>query len=447
MFGVQATFTNINSNAEAYFGGERTNGVVMSLTTPLIYQPTRGATGQTSRDICYQSDGAENFGYVPQTLLDYMISNRDYVSQYPGLASCLPGGPSIIPVKFCYVAFNETFQTAEGGDLTSSTVVIVTPLGGGMHTPRLPAEPTSQTDNGVLHVESAPPSNPHSLTIISSLPPPPPNSIGGLPPGGPSLITPPPGQPTTITGPTTIPIAAVPAGLEGSTTVIGGSSFVVVPSATTIMPPAAQPLPASLGTITSIGGTPVFVIPSSTTVPAAGLPSGLGSTVTTGGIPFVIIPPTTIPLPASTTGQIFSTTNIAGTPFLLIPGPTSIPVAGAPAGLTGSTILISGTPFFDIPSATSIPALPGHITVIGGTTYDIFSGPTTVPVNPALSLLGKTTVISGTTMVILPGATTVPVNPGGATTPFLQVSVAARGKSSWIGFLMSLAAGFLSRFR
>ena len=37
----------------------------------------------------------ENFGYVPQSLVDWMAQDPDYVSKYPGIASCLPGGPAI----------------------------------------------------------------------------------------------------------------------------------------------------------------------------------------------------------------------------------------------------------------------------------------------------------------------------------------------------------------
>lgn len=41
-------------------------------------------------------DGAtEDFGYVPQALIDWMARDPNYIAQYPGLASCLPGGPPI----------------------------------------------------------------------------------------------------------------------------------------------------------------------------------------------------------------------------------------------------------------------------------------------------------------------------------------------------------------
>lgn len=37
----------------------------------------------------------ENLGYVPQTLIEWMAQDSDYVSKFPGIASCSPGGPSV----------------------------------------------------------------------------------------------------------------------------------------------------------------------------------------------------------------------------------------------------------------------------------------------------------------------------------------------------------------
>ena len=33
-----------------------------------------------------------DYGYVPQTLIDWMAADPNYAAQYPGLESCLPGG-------------------------------------------------------------------------------------------------------------------------------------------------------------------------------------------------------------------------------------------------------------------------------------------------------------------------------------------------------------------
>jgi len=135
------TFSGINSYAEAYFGGlgivgvniadqytdkdghvvhqtSTPSGVVISLTTPFIYAPERGAKGETGDGrACIQTGGTENYGYVPQTVLDYLIANQYYSAQYTGLESCLPGGPSILQEQECQSIAPDIQQA--GGDLTS----------------------------------------------------------------------------------------------------------------------------------------------------------------------------------------------------------------------------------------------------------------------------------------------------------------------------------------
>jgi hypothetical protein len=471
------TFTSMNSNAQAYFGGLNIagltksatytttitdtipysdytdtgtwtwssystyyvnslgqpippqvppTGVTISLTTPFIYQPERGAKGEDDEgQHCLQNTGTENYGYIPQTLLDFLIQNEQYSAQYPGLSSCLPGGPSIIQITSC----NSVLPTVQyaGGDLTSSTVVIVTPPGAAKsqqqgppdvpvtsNSPNPPAStppiplPNPPQSNAPNPPQSTPAQSPASNPPASNPPannptnnPPannPPassttslgaiiNSImGGQPPNTPAPQVP---SPIIIPNPTTIPLNQAPPGLTGSTTVIGGSSFVVVPSATTIL----------------------------------GQPSA----------------PT------------YSTTLILGTPYILIPGPTNIPLSLAPSGLTGITSMISGTVFLLVPSSTSVPGptLPGSMTVIGGTTELVISGPTTVPINPGLQLTGSTTVISGTTMVIISGTQTVPVETGASVLPsYVQISggFESRRLNVWIA-LMSVGLGVLLGLR
>lgn len=93
---------------------------------------------------CAQSPGGSvDFGYVPQTLVDFLVANPAYSSQYPGLASCLPGGPAVSSVKTYtepgpgseskfpaqhFLNFANAVAAA-GGDLTSSTLITVTPSG------------------------------------------------------------------------------------------------------------------------------------------------------------------------------------------------------------------------------------------------------------------------------------------------------------------------------
>ncbi|KAL9015021.1 MAG: hypothetical protein Q9173_000353, partial [Seirophora scorigena] len=104
---------------------------IISFSVPFVYLPLRGATekehvggtgvGLTgpgklddggdenveSRHLLKRAvapqvtltnnfDGAtEDFGYVPQALIDWMVEDPNYMAGYPELASCLPGGPPI----------------------------------------------------------------------------------------------------------------------------------------------------------------------------------------------------------------------------------------------------------------------------------------------------------------------------------------------------------------
>ncbi|KAI4192992.1 MAG: hypothetical protein LQ348_003005 [Seirophora lacunosa] len=99
--------------------------MTISFSTPFVYQPLRGLLQKQNQEVHFlantdvsgqepqkraltpaltltSNDGAvEDFGYVPQTLIDWMAQNPDYAAQYPGLKDCLPGGPSIMPTDTC----------------------------------------------------------------------------------------------------------------------------------------------------------------------------------------------------------------------------------------------------------------------------------------------------------------------------------------------------------
>lgn len=100
----------VNSYANAYFGGSATtkpSGTVLTLATPYIYLPARGSAGLNGTDAngCNRSPGQENFGYPVQAAIDFAAS------QYPQIASCLPGGPSVLPATECSAVSPETEGT------------------------------------------------------------------------------------------------------------------------------------------------------------------------------------------------------------------------------------------------------------------------------------------------------------------------------------------------
>ncbi|KAM0796613.1 hypothetical protein BDR22DRAFT_518639 [Usnea florida] len=94
--------TGINSNAESYFNSsedqrsaalKKPDMVPISFSEPFVYVPLSDPF--PSRVV------NENFGYVPQTLIEWMAQDSGYASKFPGIASCLPGGPSIDFHQIC----------------------------------------------------------------------------------------------------------------------------------------------------------------------------------------------------------------------------------------------------------------------------------------------------------------------------------------------------------
>ena len=89
--------SGINSNAESYFTmGPKLDSAMLTskfemveilFSKPFLYAPLE--------DQFPSNVVNENLGYVPQTLIEWMAQNPEYVSKYPGIASCLPGGPLI----------------------------------------------------------------------------------------------------------------------------------------------------------------------------------------------------------------------------------------------------------------------------------------------------------------------------------------------------------------
>ena len=61
--------------------------VQVSFLKPFVYAPLS--------DQVPSSVVNENFGYVPRSLIEWMAQDSVYVSKFPDIASCLPGGPSI----------------------------------------------------------------------------------------------------------------------------------------------------------------------------------------------------------------------------------------------------------------------------------------------------------------------------------------------------------------
>jgi hypothetical protein len=420
-------------NAGSIVTPQKPTGIVITFPTPFIYLPSRTETSGEV-DICEETGGNENYGYVPQTVLDYMTANPAISSQYPGLANCLPGGPSILRILSC--AFLAPTSQDLAPDLTTSTVITLSAGGffrSGPAAPTVIASQTPlQTPPATSPLASSPASKPSQsqqssaprppLSLSVSLPPPQPpaSSINSVPmPAGSSAFA--GGSQSTPAGPS-IPLGAaispapssVPAGL--SISVLGGSAS-LIPA--TLDNPSSAPPTISVPT----NRAPLVMIP--------------GSTATISGTPVVIISgPTTIPLSSlSGLSTLISgvTTAISGTPVVVITAPTTIalPQTTNPAtpALPGLTTTISGTPVVIISTPATIPIvsgviISGYTTVIGGSTTVFTTG----------TASGKTSVIGGTTAVVVSASQSVTLSPSNAASVPVQVTGGAStfaGKRGW----------------
>ncbi|KAL6717300.1 hypothetical protein ACLMJK_005215 [Lecanora helva] len=155
-------YSGINSYAGWYYGNYGDNSslpyhgdgiktlppsrthVAISFTTPFVYIPSYTSSKSSSATLIsldaveflkpaagYALDPIEKFGYVPQSLIRWIADNPVYASQYPGIGSCLPGGPYIDLGKGdCLLAAPVAPEEAlPAGALTTSSQVTVTSAG------------------------------------------------------------------------------------------------------------------------------------------------------------------------------------------------------------------------------------------------------------------------------------------------------------------------------
>ncbi len=126
-------FTGINSNAEMYFAGATTTNsaaasvvtdislstpylAILSTTTtanalPAVNLPSTGiftqsdfgglkgkrAAGDPTSSVGGYDVSEADYGYVDPFFINFLAQDPNYQKQYPQLAGCLPGGPSIDP--------------------------------------------------------------------------------------------------------------------------------------------------------------------------------------------------------------------------------------------------------------------------------------------------------------------------------------------------------------
>lgn len=90
----------------------------ISLTSTVTYTYSSPAPIDTVND---------NYGFIPSGIIPWMLQNPDYANQYPGLESCLAGGPTITPNTGCVSVAPATAEVVP--DLTASAATTVKGLG------------------------------------------------------------------------------------------------------------------------------------------------------------------------------------------------------------------------------------------------------------------------------------------------------------------------------
>lgn len=360
----------IRSDGETFvYTSPLNTGQVVIFPTPFVYLPSRGASGasgEVGAVICDQTGGNENYGYVPQTVIDYMASVPAISNQFPGIASCIPGGPSILHPNYC-AAVAPTSQSLVG-DLTSGTVLTI---GNGQ----------SQFASSTTKKLPAPSSEPFEDTttpVISS------------------LFNPQTSTPQELTASST-GIIVIPPPLGSITTSIPKS----ITHSPIVSPPTNTPSPLSRDSRPTQQHAPSSSTTSDQNPPNANIPES-----------------------ATTTQPSINTDNVIASALAsaIASAIGATHIGGISASILGSVTTISGSSFVILPSVVTIPVVPsdssaayleGQTTILsGGTTAVIVTGGQTIPImslNPSI-LAKPTTLPDGMTAVVVSSGATVPVD-------------------------------------
>ncbi len=510
MVGDRPRFSGINAYAESYFGSSLYNSQLFNSTsmtstkmthisprsiaeihfaTPFVYLPLKGASEslgimpdvffstfdgtlavytQVNTTISistrhpYNRDNSEpDYGYVPQALIDWMARDADYVSRYPYIASCYPGGPSIKPDNIQVVNGQcEFFEVSPEAatvvpDLTIATHVTVSSAGcfhpGACPTPAPAATPKVATaahtglpvaSEEASVVSPTPEKSQYQQTAVTN-PPTPAPGLGGIiasalggnpfapPPSAPSsnalasevpsLNTPlpSPNVPTPNLPTSNVPISNAPPQIPSTTNLEGGqnplssyaislalsASVVVINGVTSSVPPAGS----DTG---NVAGGPIITVGSqSITLNSASQLVVAGQTLTPGA-PAISIKGTAVSLDSSANSVVVAGSTIALPSAVSAPAITiaSQPitlnsasqyvVAGETLTPGGPAIDIQGTPVSLAPSASAV--------VVAGST--ILLSPTSASL-PTLIIGSQTFTANSASAYIIGGQTLVPGQP------------------------------------
>ena len=520
-------FTGINAYAESYFGGSTNNSRISNSTTgylsygrphriaeihfptPFIYLPLEGANEslssmpsiavstiqgtvyfQTVEDSATTAMGYDNsdgdYGYVPQDLIDWVAKNPNYLSQYPYLASCYPGGPFIKPDNLHAVNGECTANEASPvdlspvSDLTTSTLVSTSSAGcfhpGACPTPAPAATPTpavpANTALPFLTQEApgAPPApeqpQKQQAAVTSSRTTAPgiggmiASAMGGLPfgpspsalaPKGPSPNAPSPNAPvpsavaasldtpspdvpipsTPYTPPQNAPAAKPESGENPPSSYaisLAPSASVIVINGVTMSLPTAEP---DTGNVVE---SPIFTVGSQSITFNSAFQLVVAGQTLTPGAPAITIQGTPVSLDPSSNAVVVAG-NTLPLPSLVSAAAVSITVASQPIILNSLSqyvvagkILTPGAPPINIQGTPVSLAPSASAVVIGGSTIALPVGVS----SPVISIGDQPVTANSASQYIFGSKTLIPGGPA-LIVSGMTISLAPSGTQAVIG--------------
>ena len=425
---------------------------VLPITPPIDLTPSTASVDTDDVD----------YGYVPQTLIDWMAANPNYKAQYPGLASCHPGGPSIKPDRViaesgeCRSSSAAAALASAVPDLTTSSQVTVTSAGcfrpGACQVaapaaspkqaaPAVTAAPENQGPSPSPQqgpVPDAPATSPRLGGIIAS-------ALGGAPagaspkapsPSGENEQNPAPGVPANAPAgalPTTPSSFAISLGPSGSVIVVNGvtSTLPVAGSSPGLSPGqgADKPIPVGSQSITQNSASQ-FVEGGQTLTPGAPAISIQGTSVSLGpSASQVIVADSTIaltpgnapalaPTPAIAAGGQAVSQNSASQ-FVaagqtVTPGAPAISVQGTPVSLgpSGSAVVVAGSTV-PLPGPANAPlfTLGAQPVTANSASQFVVGSQTVVPGAPAITISGTPVSLGTSGSQAIVGSSTIILSP------------------------------------
>lgn len=427
-------------------------GTTLTFDTPFIYAPSwaaTGAFGPGSTDCDGDDKGTVHYGYLPSTLKDYMLGVPQITSQYAGLASCLIAGPPITVRTVCSANAGEV-QLA-GGDLTSSTVIMVTPSAEATSSQALinppistsvaapvssiaPVGPTptpSQTQSPATSVEipvqvpasSSPVQSPSPATLVEA-----PSPVVSTQVQSQSQVEAPAPVSSQVQSQSPATSVQAPSNPQASTAAV---VFPIASSSSQGEDAVASAIASLIGAQPVVNSSPSPTLVVSTnlqTVPYNPASSVQGSTVIAndGQTNIVVAQPTTVPAPTLVVSTNLQTipynpaSSVEGSTIVGNDGQTNIIVSQPTTVQAAAPALVVSTNFATIPYNPA-SSVEGSTIIENGQTNIVVAQPTTNialspsqvanPLAASLQAVGSMTLISGTLNAVLPASQTLLLNP------------------------------------